>query len=105
MDIYIYIVIRKGMYGLPQTGMLANELLQKCLKLHGYAPTKHKPGLCKNETRSTIFTFVVDDFGVKYIDKNNVEHLITALKKNYEITIDWEGKRYCGMKLDWDYMN
>ena len=33
---YVYILICKGMYGLPQAGMLANKLLKKCLAKHGY---------------------------------------------------------------------
>ena len=32
----IYIRAKQGMYGLPQAGLLANELLEKCLNKHGY---------------------------------------------------------------------
>jgi hypothetical protein len=32
----VYIGIQKGMYGLPQEGILANELLQRPLTLNGY---------------------------------------------------------------------
>ena len=41
----IYVEIRKVMYGLPQAGILANKLLQKNLKIQGYQPCKHTPGL------------------------------------------------------------
>ena len=30
----VYAEIRKGMYGLPQDGLLAQELLEKCLGKH-----------------------------------------------------------------------
>jgi len=33
---YIYIEVNKGMYGLPQAGILAQELLEKRLNQHGY---------------------------------------------------------------------
>jgi hypothetical protein len=33
---YIYMEIRKGMYGLPQAGILANKLLKKRFAKHGY---------------------------------------------------------------------
>jgi hypothetical protein len=33
---YVYMEIRKGMYGLPQAGILANKLLNKCLACHVY---------------------------------------------------------------------
>ena len=33
---FVYVEIRKGMYGLPQAGRLANQLLKKRLARHGY---------------------------------------------------------------------
>jgi hypothetical protein len=35
-DRKVYIEIQKGMYGLPQAGILANELLQRNLAKNGY---------------------------------------------------------------------
>ena len=32
----VYIMTVKGMYGLPQSGLIANELLEKRLNKHGY---------------------------------------------------------------------
>ena len=40
---------------------------------------------------------------MKYVNKNDVEHLISVLKQDYEIDTDWEGTRYLGLTLDWDY--
>jgi hypothetical protein len=37
----VYIEMQKGMYGLPQAGILANELLQRNLAKDGYRPTQH----------------------------------------------------------------
>jgi endonuclease I len=48
---------------------------------------------------------VVDDFGVKYVGKRHADHLVAALKDNYQISEDWEGKLYCGITLEWDYKN
>jgi hypothetical protein len=45
VDGWIYIEIRKGIYGLKQAGLLANQLLQKRLASFGYYPTRHTPGL------------------------------------------------------------
>ena len=44
----------------------------------------------------------MDDFGVKYVGKEHAEHLIKAFG-DYEIEIDWEGKKYGGIDLDFDY--
>ena len=42
---FVYCQIDRGMYGLPQAGILANKLLRKRLKPHGYFEVKHTPGL------------------------------------------------------------
>ena len=45
---YVYMEICKGMYGLPQAGILANKLLKKCLAIHSYYEKQHTPGLFKH---------------------------------------------------------
>ena len=32
-------------------------------------------------------------------------HLIRTLKEHYKVEEDWEGQRYLGIKLNWDYKN
>jgi hypothetical protein len=44
VDGWVYIEIRKGMYGLKQAGLLANQLLQTRLAPFGYYPARHTPG-------------------------------------------------------------
>ncbi len=63
------------------------------------------PGLWKHESRPLTFTLVVDDFGVKYESKDDVDHLIASMKSAYKLTEDWTGNLYCGISLDWDYIN
>lgn len=99
----VHAEIRKGMYGLPQAGMLANKLLQKRLAKHGYKPTKHTAGLWTHEWKPITFTLVVDDFGVKYVGKEHAEHLYQTLQQYYETSCDWNGELYCGITLKWDY--
>jgi endonuclease I len=48
---------------------------------------------------------VADDFGIKYIGRENALHLMTSIKKKYDIPSDWTGSAYCGFKIDWDYAN
>ena len=45
------------------------------------------------------------DFGVKYVNKADVKHLISVLTQHYKIDTDWECTRYVGLTLDWDYNN
>jgi hypothetical protein len=67
----VYIEIQKGMYGLPQAGILANKLLQRNLAKDGYQPTQHTHGLWTHDTRPISFLLVVDDFGVKYVGREH----------------------------------
>ncbi len=50
-DGFIYIKIQKGMYGLPQAVILAQELLKKCLNKHGYCKNPLTPGLWRHDYR------------------------------------------------------
>jgi hypothetical protein len=95
--------MRRVVWGLPQAGILANKLLRKRLLPHGYYECTHTPGLWRHLTRPISFTLVVDDFGVKYVGKEHINHLIEYLQENYELTKDWTGNLYCRIKQLWDY--
>jgi hypothetical protein len=103
---YIYLELWRAVWGLPQaTRILANKHLKQKLEPFGYHECKNTPGLWYHETKSITFTLVINNFGVKYFDKSDVEHLIESLKANYALTVDWTGNLYCGISLDWDYVN
>ena len=88
-----------GTYGLPQAGVLVNKVLKHRLKEHEYYEVDLISGLFTPKTRPIWFTLVVDDFGVKYIGKQHVEHLMRVLKGYYEIGEDWGGELYWGINL------
>ena len=69
-------------YGLPQAGEQTNKGLKLNLAPHGSFEVPHTLGLWRHITRLISFSLVVDNFGVKYIDKADADHLISALKKN-----------------------
>jgi hypothetical protein len=100
---FVYVEIQRGVYGLPQAGKIANDQLIQFLKPHGYAPVPLTPGLWKHKTRNLVFSLVVDDFGVKYVDRSEAEHLLTTLEIFYKVSTDWSGTRYIGLTLAWDY--
>ena len=45
----------------------------------------------------------MDDFGIEYAGKEHTLHLLKTLELNYEITTDWEGTKFTGINLAWDY--
>ena len=70
------------MYGLPQSGLLAIELLEKRLNKSGYQQSKLVPGLWKHEWRLVKFTLGVDVLGVKYVGEKHALHLKQTLEEN-----------------------
>jgi hypothetical protein len=102
-DGYIYIRIKKGMYGLKQAALLAYQHLVTQLAPYGYHPCPYTTGLWHHDTRPTKFCLCVDDFGVKYFSQQDADHLLNALRDNYKISVDWAGKNYCGLVIDWNY--
>ena len=95
--------IVKCMYGLPQAVILECKQLVNHLKPYGYEPCICIQGLWKHITNGKTFTLCVDNFGIKYTDRENELHLLDALKAIHKISTDWEGKLYCGMTLNWNY--
>ena len=84
-DGYVYVEIRRGMYGLSKAGLLAQQLLEKRLNGKGYQQSKLTPGFWTHKLRPISFSICVDDFGMKYNRKQHVDHLIPVLKENYNI--------------------
>ena len=84
---WVYTKIVKGIYGLPQAGKIANDLLKK--KIRGFRTT---PGLWRHVWRSTTFTLVVDEFGVKFDGNANANHLAKTLERHYDVIVDSKGE-------------
>jgi hypothetical protein len=102
VDGWVYINIRKGMYGLKQAGLLANQLLKARLAPFGYYPAHRTPGIWLHKTRPISFSLIVDDFTVNYVGKQHADYLRKALLKTYELTTDWAATVYSRMTLKWD---
>ena len=101
---YVYLEIRRGMYSLNEAGIFAfNQLIRK-LKPAGYEPMPFTPGLWCHCTKHTTFALCVKDYSMKYFSTApDATHLINADKAHYNLAINWTGKLYCGLALDWHY--
>jgi hypothetical protein len=102
---FIYLQMRKAVWGLPQAGILAKKLLRKQLAPHSYYKCKNTPVLWKHRTQPISFTLVVNDFGIKYERQEDIDHLIASIKAKYKVNKDWTDNLYCGIKLNGDYKN
>ncbi len=93
-DVYAYCEICKGMYGLPQAGIIAQELLEERLAKVGYHQSKIIPSLWTHVTKKICFTLVVENFAIKYTNMDDAKHLINVLKKDYTVPVDWDATKY-----------
>jgi hypothetical protein len=79
---FVYLEMRRAVWGLPQAGIIANNLLRKHLLPNRYFKCTNTPGLWKHSTPPILFTLAVEDFGIKYVGKEHAEHLIKCIKTN-----------------------
>jgi hypothetical protein len=103
MDGNVFCKVQCEMYGLPQVSIIVQDLLTKRLHKAYYRQSTITPGYWWHNRHPICFTPVVDNFGMKYINKNNVDHLTSILKQDYDIDTNWEGTQYIGLTLNWDY--
>ena len=102
-DGWVYCEIRMAIYGLKESGRLANEQLKKVLAAADYHPCRFTHGLYRHASRPICFSLCVDDFGVKYKRKEDALHLEKVLNDSYPMKADWTGNFYLGLTLDWNY--
>ena len=84
-------------------GIIAQELLEKRFGEHGYYQSKIVNGLWKHKTRPICFSLVDDDFAIKYVKRENADHLINTIRKYYPMTVDKNATKYIGLTIQWDY--
>ena len=101
---FIYLEIRRSVYGLPQSCRLANDYPNNKLAPEGYYKVTHTPGLQKKISHPVAFSLVIDNFGIKYVGKEHADHLIRSLKKEFTIIKDLDIILYCGITLEWNYV-
>jgi len=89
---WVDIKVSRGMCGLPQAGSLGHDLLEQQLNKEGYFQSQIVPALWKHESKPIQFVLVVDDFGIKYLKKEDLDHFIQMLEKYCNASVDLEGK-------------
>ena len=80
--------------------MLANKELKKVIAKAGHLPSQHIAGLFVHQTRPISFTLVIDDFGVKYVNKADALHLKKPISNYYQMKSGWKGDQYIGIDLN-----
>ena len=103
-DGHDYCKIQKGMYCLPQVGVIAQQLLEERLKEHGYHQSMTTPGMWKHGIRPISFSLVVGDCWGKICEGGEHTTMLETVQKYYNCSCNWEGiKRYCRLTIKCDY--
>ena len=71
---WIYMCIKKDMYGLKQAIIIDNQELIKHMDPFGYHPVQHTPGLWVHDNRNIIFSLVFKNFCVQYFSTEGADH-------------------------------
>jgi hypothetical protein len=100
-----YFEICRGCYGLPQAGILANDLLRSHLLAEGYYEAESTPGLWRHKWRPIQFCLIVDDFDVEYVGIEHFNHFLDVLKKFHGVQFNMAGDKFAGINIKWDYAN
>jgi hypothetical protein len=98
-DGWIYFKICQGCYGLPQAGILANNLLQSRLKAEGFYEAASTPGLWRHKWRSIPTCLIVGNFGVEYVGLEHFTYLLDILKKFHGVQYNMAGNKFAGMDI------
>ena len=85
---FTYVEIRRGMYGLKESGVITFYQLVQKPKRFGYDLMPQTPRLWRHTSRKTTFTLCVNNFGIQYFSKADVEQLIDAIRDTYECSIN-----------------
>jgi hypothetical protein len=102
-DGYVLAEISKGIYGLKQAGILAQQKLVQHLAAHDFPPISDEtPCIFRHKTKDVMFCLVVDDFGVKYKEKEDASGLLEVLRMEYAVKDDWSGCSYVGFRIKHD---
>jgi hypothetical protein len=95
----IHFEVNKGMYRLPQAGLLAQNRIIAHLADNGYTQSTVVPCLFQHRDNGVTFVLVIDDFGIKAKNAAGRDHFLNTLRQLYKITVDATGSQYLGMTI------
>ena len=73
-QVWIYMRIKKGVYGLKQSGIIANQELAEHMAPFGYHHVQNTTGLWVHDHQKTIISLVVDDFCFQYYSVEDADN-------------------------------
>jgi hypothetical protein len=103
-DGFVHVKIWHALFGLKQSGALANPQLLKVLGKEGYYHSEHTSGLWQNKGHFIHFSsgwFWCKVYGQERCTALAISH--QKIKRTYPTAVDWKCNQFLGVHLDWDY--
>jgi hypothetical protein len=85
---HVYMENSKSIYSLPKAGLQAQDRLVMYLRTNDFIQCINTPSLFNHKPHDMTFTLEVEDFGIMFTRDEDLEHFLTTLHKQYEITED-----------------
>jgi hypothetical protein len=101
-DSWVYFKICHGMYGLPQAGILANNLLRDRLAKFDYFEAATTYGLWHHKWCPVMFALIINNLAIQYVGNAHLDHLCQGLKEHNKVSEEINGTRFAGMTLKWN---
>jgi hypothetical protein len=95
---WIYFEIQRGCHGLPQAGILANNLLYGRLEKKGYYEAATTPGLWKHKWRP-ILVLLLTIFCTEYAGIDHFNHLLAVLQWYHQVQTNMAGDKIAGLNV------
>ena len=95
---FVIFRIDQTMYGLKDAGKLSNLRLLSLLSQSGFLETR-TPCLFRHVSRPITFVLVVDDFGVKYQNRDDFDFLVSCLSRLYHVKSHPIASKFLGFAL------
>ena len=95
---FVIFRIDQTMYGLKDAGKLSNLRLVSLLSASGFLETA-TPCLFRHVSRPISFVLVVDDFGIKYHDRDDYDYLISCLSRLYLVKSHPIASKFLGFAI------
>ena len=97
--------IEKGIYGLKQSGIIANQELIKHMAAFGYHPVQENTFRWVYDSRKTLFSLVVHNFCDQYCSTEDANHFLQSIRAKYLIKVDMAATVYTGIKIEMGYVH
>jgi hypothetical protein len=95
---FVIFRIDQTMYGLKDAGKLSNLRLVSLLSASGFLETT-TPCLFRHVSRPISFVLVIDDFGIKYQNRDDYDYLISCLSRLYHVKSHPIASKFLGFAI------